>query len=666
MTPSGTRGNTRSVPIPGAILLHRFVEHATRAPDTAGLRVVARGRPSRSGARTDDEVKIVSVGELLTRARAVAAGFLGLGAEPGARVAIVSWTRAEWVILDLACQLAGLISVPIFPNELASNCQRFLTASDCRFAVAEDPWQARKLLDASPHLPGPLELIVIDEDLTLASGGVARFAELGARTPRTFAALEALGRAALEGRPELLAEREAAALPDACITIAFTPGTEGQAKGVIITHAMLGAVVDGILGALPALTPPAPPATSATSAVGEPAATESTNSDKQAPKPPKPPKPDKKRDPEVQLLTLPLAQTLGRVSLWVGLTGHVPTGLARSDATTFDDVGLVKPTFIIGVPSLFERAATAALREVRDGSGVVPFIGRWAHGAKRDEGTIDRIRRGLFDQMIRGAVRRRFGRGCTTLIASGAPLPEGVASLFARAGLPLREAYGMVETCAMTHLDSGTPPTLGTVGHALPGVEARLAPDGELLLRGPSIMPGYWRDAAETRHVLDADGWFATGDLAHTDEQQRLVITGRKRDIIVLSDGRSIAPRPIETALREDELVAQALVHGERRRYLTALIALDRAALERFAAAESLQGDFDALSRSAKVHQHIEQAIARVNTTLPPHANIKKFAVLAAELSTEAGELTPTHTLRRSMAAEKFRPLLDSFYAESF
>ena len=651
LTPSGTRGNTRSVAVPGAILLHRFVEHATRAPDTEGLRVVTRGRRSRSGARADDAVEVVSVGELLARARAVAAGLLGLGAEPGARVAIVSWTRAEWVILDLACQLAGLISVPIFPNELASNCQRFLTASDCRFAVAEDPWQARKLLDAAPHLPVPLELIVIDEDLTLASGGVARFAELGARTPRTFAALEALGRRALETHPELLAEREAATLPDACITIAFTPGTEGQAKGVIITHAMLGAVVDGILGVLPTLATPAKP---------EPAPSEPAKTDKPSPKA------DKKRPPDVQLLTLPLAQTLGRVSLWVGLAGHHPTGLARSEATAFDDVRLVEPTFIIGVPSLFERAATAALREVRDGSGFVPFIGRWAHGAKRDEGAIDRIRRGLFDQMIRGAVRRRFGRGCTTLISSGAPLPEGVANLFARAGLPLREAYGMVETCAMTHLDSGAPPALGTVGRPLPGVEARLAPDGELLLRGPSIMPGYWRDAAETRHVLDADGWFATGDLAHADDQQRLVITGRKRDIIVLSDGRSVAPRPIETALREDELIAQALVHGERRRYLTALIALDRAALERFAAAESLPGDFDALSRSAKVHQHIDQAIARVNTTLPPHANIKKFAVLAAELSTEAGELTPTHTLRRSMAAEKFRPLLDSFYAESF
>jgi long-chain acyl-CoA synthetase len=444
---------------------------------------------------------------------------------------------------------------------------------------------------------------------------------------------------------------DAAALPDACITIAFTPGTEGQAKGVIITHAMLGAVVDGILGVLPALAHSAPP---------EPAAGEATKTNTKAPKT------EKKRPPDVQLLTLPLAQTLGRVSLWVGLAGHHPTGLARSEATAFDDVRLVQPTFIFGVPSLFERAATAALREVRDGSGFVPFIGRWAHGAKRDEGTLDRIRRGLFDQMIRGAVRRRFGRGCTTLISSGAPLPEGVASLFARAGLPLREAYGMVETCAMTHLDSGAPPTLGTVGHALPGVEARLATDGELLLRGPSIMPGYWRDAAETRHVLDADGWFATGDLAHADDQHRLVITGRKRDIIVLSDGRSVAPRPIETALREDELIAQALVHGERRGYLTALIALDRAALERFAAAESLQGDFDALSRSARVHQHIEHAVARVNATLPPHANIKKFAVLATELSTEAGELTPTHTLRRSMAAEKFRPLLDSFYAESF
>ena len=606
-----------------------FLARARAHPDAEALRVLPRVGTAKAAAPPT----AITWRTLETRARAIAKGLESLGEPPAARIAILSDARLEWVLVDLACVMAGFVSVPLFPNVEPQSLQRLLDASDARVVIAENPWQAKKLLDCRGKLAHEPRLVLIDETMTLASGASATLGELGVGpTPVTLAELEQ------RGTPDALLD-EGARAADECWTICFTPGTEGQPKGVMWTHDNVAALATQLSTILPP-----------------------------------PPKPT--REPEVQLLTQPLAQAFTRAMLWAALTappdgaGGLPmvTALPRSEATLFHDAALLKPSIIVGVPSIYERARADVVRTLESGGAIPALVSRWAHEARDNEPTLGRrIRDGIAERVVKSGLAKRFGGRARLWISGGAPLGEGLQTFYLRHSVPLRQAYGLVETTALTHIDNDPQPTCCAVGRPLAGVEQRLGPDDELFVRGPQVSPGYWRDPAETKTSFDAEGWFATGDLAQIDEQGRLSITGRKREIIVLSNGRTLAPRPIEAALRDDALVAQALVYGDHRDFVTALIALDRVALTRLAEAENLAHlDFEALSRHPIVHQRIGALVQRVNQGLPTHAALKKHAVLPMELSAEAGTLTPTQTLRRAKVAERFRSLLDSFYAESF
>ncbi len=601
-----------------------FLARVRAHPDAEALRVLPRVGTAKA------QPTAITWRTLESRARAIAKGLESLGEPPAARIAILSDARLEWVLVDLACMMAGFVSVPLFPNIEPQSLRRLLDASDARVVIAENPWQAKKLLDCRGALAHDPRLVLIDEVMTLASGASASLAELGAGAPPlTLAELEE------RGTPDALLD-EGARTADECWTICFTPGTEGQPKGVMWTHDNIAALATQ----LPAILPP----------------------------------PDKPaREPEVQLLTQPLAQAFTRAMLWTALTSPpaalpLVTALPRSDATLFIDASLLRPTIIVGVPSIFERARADVVRNLESGGAIPALVSRWAHEARDNEPTLARrIRDGIAERVVKSGLAKRFGSRARLWLSGGAPLGDGLQAFYLRHAVPLRQAYGLVETAALTHIDHDALPTCGAVGRALAGVEHRLGPDDELFVRGPQVSPGYWRDPAETKQSFDADGWFATGDLAHVDGQGRLSIIGRKREIIVLSNGRTLAPRPIEAALRDDALVSQALVYGDRRDFATALIALDRVALMRLAETENLSHlDFEALSRHPLVHQRISALVQRVNQGLPTHATLKKHAVLPMELSAEAGTLTPTQTLRRAKVAERFRSLLDSFYAESF
>lgn len=638
----------------GPTLHDLFVARARAHPEAEALRTVAHARvspgPATPGpvppAKSDKPVSI-TWRTLETRARAIANGLHTLGKDgrlpPSARVAILCDTRLEWVLVDVACVMAGLVSVPLFPNIEPETLRRVLVASDSQVVIAENPWQAKKLLDIRAQLASEPRLVLIDEVMTLASGASAGLAELGPTglPPVTLAALERIGSEPVMG------DGVDATSADACWTICYTPGTEGQPKGVMWTHDNVRALTSELVPLLPW------PASSSKPA----------------------------KEPEVQLLAMPLAQAFTRALLWTGLVGplrakvadqppELPlvTALARSEATLFEDARVLKPTIMVGVPSIYERARADVMRTLKTGGAIPSLVSRWAAEARDAEPSLgDRIRFGIVERVVRSALAKRFGGRCRLYLSGGAPLGEGVQGFYLRHGVPLREGYGLVETVALTHLDLEATPVIGCVGRALPGLEQRIGPDDELFLRGPQVSPGYWRDPAETTRAFDADGWFATGDLGRIDEQGRLFITGRKREIIVLSNGRTLAPRPIETALREEPLVSQALVYGERKDYATALIALDPDELARLAEDQSLSHlDPEALSRHPVVHARISALVQRVNQQLPPHAAIKKHAVLATGLSAEAGTLTPTQTLRRSRIAERYRSLIDSFYAESF
>lgn len=635
---------------------------AASEPEAEALRVVHEGR-----------VQATSRRELVRQAEALSVGLVGLvGREAGSEAAserclILSEARPEWVVVDLACALAGFISVPVFPNADPETIARVLAATGCRVAVVENPWQARKVLDAKRRLAMggvelPLAIALIDEALELSSGARATLDEVG--DPRTTS-IHALALVSSRGTARASVPRAASTTDEdteACVTLCYTPGTEGAEKGVMWTHR----TSVGLIGAL------------------GPTLEQLEERDLKR----------KDRGPRVLYLALPLAQALGRAMMWCALERGWVLALPRSDAKALEDAAPLQPTMVVGAPSFYLRVVGAARAELEARGAVQGFMSRrlarpvgrvptgeaarpasgagpgaGAGGAMvGQQGLLGRVVSRLMDRaaerMMRPALSGRFGPRARVFVSGGGPLRDGVQDLYLRCGVPLRECYGLVETTAVTHLDTGATPTPGSVGGPLPGVEQRLGEDGELFLRGPQISPGYWRDAAATAQHLDA-GWFRTGDLA-AEVEGRLFITGRKREIIVLSNGRTLAPRPIERFLLADPLIGQALVHGDRRDFVSLLVSLSEAEREDFASREGLGGlDPEALARHPRTWSHVEALVEAVNATLPPHARIKKFAVLIEPLASGAS-LTPTGTLNRKHAERQHLALLDSFYAESF
>ena len=564
------------------------------------------------------------------RSRALAAGLLDLGLAPGARVVVLSRTRVEWAWLDVAILMAGGISVPIFPNELPASCNRVLRDSGARVAIAENPWQLKKLLEVDPAVASELSLILVDAEMTLASGAVMTLAEFGVSPHRvqTLDELEARGAARLKLADRDLTARIAATEADGCATICYTPGTEGQEKGVMLTHENIAFTCDAIDQLLD-LGPQ-----------------------------------------DTQLLYLPLAQAFARLALWVGVRAGTPIAFARSYRTVFEDARTFQPTYLAGVPRLFEKTEEEVEAELQQAGGWTSLVAGWVVGKTRENSATDgffaRAKRDLGTRLVARRLRERFGGKLRFAFSGGAPLGVETARFFHTHGIPLLEGYGMVETSAATHLNCLTDCGVGTVGRPLPGVEFRLLEDGELCVRGKNVTPGYWGNRDETNKVFDADGWFHTGDLAEVDDDGRLVITDRKRDIIVTANGKAIGPRPIAEKLRADALIGQVLIHGDRRTFITALVSLRREPLLRFAEEHALEGDYEALTRHPRVFAAVDAAVDRVNATLAPHEIIRKFAILQGELTTEAGELTPTLRVRRRVAAERYKALLDSFYSEPF
>lgn len=573
------------------------------------------------------------------RSRTLAAALIASGVQPGDRVAIMSSTRVEWLWLDFAVAMAGAVVVPIFRAEVGSSLERILTDSEARLLVVEDPSHVAKVLpllgsDAVPSLERVVymdpeavrgqEILRIED--VLVGHGADR--DLGDRLG-SYQSLRDLGEDALERTVGEIDRRQAAIGPGELATIAYTPGTEGIPKGVMLTHGNWFAASRSLKGAL------------------ELDAT------------------------DTQLLYLPLAHVFGRLCVVVGIDIGLATAIARGTKTVIEDCKVFQPTFMCSVPRLFEKVQEMALAELDQSRGIARLVTNWV-GVKRSgeldvgEGLLDGVKRALADRLVYGPVRERFGGKLRFFVSAAAHLDPDTERFFDAAKLPILNAYGMTETCGATTMSRLDGREAGTVGSPVEGVEMRLAEDSELLVRGPMVTPGYWKHAEDTAAKIDPEGWFHTGDLFARTEAGNYVITDRKRDIILTATGKVIAPGPIVAALRTDPLIDQVVLHGDRRPYLTALISLDQDNLERFTRDSGLDADYEALTRHPAVYAAVEAVVARVNAQLSPHEQIVKFAILASELSTEAGELTPTRVVRRRVAADRHRALLDAFYQEHY
>jgi len=605
-------------------LLDMFLQRVRETPEMEATRHY-KGR----------NVVITTWKEWHRRSRTLAVGLVGLGLQVGDRVAILCRTRVEWAWMDMAVLMAGGISVPVFPNATAADCAELLEDSGACLVIAEDPMQVAKLVQICEQAPTVSRVIYLDAEHTSPGGDVVGIDDVvdasRAHWVVGLAQLYDLGEERLASSADLLEARRTELQRDTCAVISYTPGTEGRPKGALQTHGNFVATSSALCEAL------------------------EIGSD------------------DLQLLYLPLAQVFARISLVVAIEAGCCTFFARSSRTVLDDARVCKPAFLCGVPRLFEKTKQQFERELADGGVLSNKVNEWLRDIVADtseqeaeEGILHGIKRSIAEKWVWKGMRERMGGQLRFLISGGAPLSVGVAHFFRAHGIRVLEGYGMTETCAATHINRYDAWKIGSVGQALNGVEVAFEDDGELLVRGPNITSGYWNRPRETAAALDSEGWLHTGDLASMDADGFLTITGRKRDVIVSAYGKAIAPSRIASALCSGGLVKQALIHGDKRPFLSALLALDANELNRLCEQHHIDGSDEERIRHPRIYGAVEEIVTRVNNGLPSHENIRKFAILSGETSTESGDLTVMQTVRRDALSEKYAALLDSFYSEDY
>ncbi|HVV48579.1 MAG TPA: long-chain fatty acid--CoA ligase [Polyangia bacterium] len=554
-----------------------------------------------------DAWKAMTFAEADAAAREIAAGLVVAGLVPGDRVCLLSQTRLEWALCDVAILLAGGVTVPIYASNTAEQCEFIVRDAGAKLVIVEDAAQRGKLLPLRDRLFTVTRLVEIAGD-----GAGGDFVE-------TLEALRAAGRtwAAAHGR-ELDARAETVT-PESMFTIVYTSGTTGTPKGVVLTHENLTSSMCSAGRALQ---------------VG---------------------------DGDEQYLFLPLAHILGRELEWAGFELGYVTDFSRGTALIKDDLLALRPTFMAGVPRIFEKFYAGVTAAMKQGSAFKTSLAAWAMGKGTAHAAAVRagkkgggLGHALADKLVLSKLRARLGLDrCRFLISGGAPLAAEIAEFFHAAGLLILEGYGLTETTGAVFLNGIGRYRFGTVGPALDVVESKFADDGEILVRGAPVFRQYYNNPAATAESVEPDGWFHTGDIG-VFEDGFLRITDRKKDLIVTAGGKKVAPQPIENALKATSpLLGQVIVYGDKRPYCVALVTLSEDATKRFGA-----GAAD----SADLKTALQKDFDAVNGKLASFESIKRFAILPHELTEAAGELTPKLSIKRKVVIDKYRAVLEGLY----
>lgn len=550
-------------------------------------------------------------------------GLRRLGVKAGDRVAILSRSRYGWTLADFAIFGCAAISVPIYPSSTEAEIAHLLLHSKARVAFVEDETQLAKVLARIDSLPF-LERIVVFE---------ASRANLPANALSLFD-LQREGEAERRANPNLFEETLLALRPSDVFTVAYTSGTTGIPKGAMLTYDNLASVLEDCARVFG----------------------------------------DHIREGREVLLTfLPFSHIIGRLESMATFVFGWQLVFNESPERLPEDLKEVRPTILFTVPRIFEKALTEVEARVRGNSLVrrgifdlamragESYFARRRRG--RHPGFLRRASYGFFRETVMASVLEGFGGRLRFAICGGAPLAKDVGEIFEILGILVLEGYGLTETCAPVSMNLVGSHKFGTVGKPLPEVTVKIADDGEILLRSRKIFAGYWKDENETRDAFDDEAWFKTGDVGFIDPQGYLHITDRKKDLIITSGGKNIAPQKIENRAKENALIADFVVVGDRLKYLSALVTLDRSELHRFARRENiLYSESAELTRNPKVEIEVERLIGRLNRELARFETIKRFAILPGVFTVETGELTPSLKVKRSMVARKYKDVIDAMY----
>ncbi len=565
----------------------------------------------------------VSAADFGERTKGLALGLALLGVDRQDRVAILSENRPEWPMTDFATLSLGAMTVPIYTSYLAPQVEYILRDSLAKVVVVSNAIELQKVLDVRDRCPELRHVVVLDQVPWSA----------GKATP--FETVVQKGRAVLAADPEAWEERASSILPSDLATMIYTSGTTGEPKGAILTH---GNFVSNV-------------------------ATCSTFFDV--------------TPGMVALSFLPLSHVFERMVDYLFFSRACTIAYAESIDKLSESFAEVKPHCFAAVPRVYEKMLTRIQNAVDGAPALRRAIFAWGvqtgamHLRAVESGEKPpfflRLKYRIADRLVFGKIKARLGGRFRFAISGGAPLAHDVAAFFWGAGVEVYEGYGLTETSPVLACNRPGEWRLGTVGRAIPGVALKIAPDGEVLAKGPCIMDGgYWRKKEETATVFDADGWFHTGDIGSFDLDGFLTLTDRKKEILINAYGKNIAPAPIESALKAVRFVTSAVLIGDRQKFLSALVVPNFEKLETWAAGANLTyRTRQELVADPKVLSLFKQAIEILNGDEPHERQIRAFRLLTEDFSIEGGELTPTLKIKRRVVASKYSDVIDEMYADA-
>jgi long-chain acyl-CoA synthetase len=553
----------------------------------------------------------MSYPELGTAAGEIARGLIALGIEPGQRVAILSDTRPEWTLADIGTLWAGAAVVPVYHTNSPAECEYVLAHSEARAIFCENEQQVAKIAEIRAGCPS-LEHVVLFEGAATNAMSLNDLCSAGRAVPE-----------------DALDERVAAAGAEDLATLVYTSGTTGPPKGCVLTHGNWTSAVQMYVERL-------------------------------------------QLHGGSFFLFLPLAHVMARITQMFTLEiGATLIFWQRDPALVLEDLKAADPTHFAAVPRLFEKIHRAATVGIAQQSALKRAIFDWSLATGREVraredagepiGWLLRRRHRLADRLVLSKIRGLFGTRLDFAISAAAPIAADVLDFFNAAGVRVLEAYGMTESTAAGAINTLDEWRVGKVGRPLPPGAIRLAEDGEILMSGPHVFSGYFKDPGATAETL-VDGWLRTGDLGSIDGAGFVAVTGRKKELIITSSGKNITPTNLESALKESRWISEAVVYGDNRPYLVALIMLDPDEVPALASELGVEPDLPAMARDERVRAEIRREIDTVNEHFARIEQIKRFDILPHALTQEAGELTPTLKVKRRVVYDKYASVIRALY----
>ncbi len=541
--------------------------------------------------------------------RGVAKGIAAAGVQPGDRVGIMSSTRYEWTLVDYALWYAGAVPVPIYETSSAEQVEWILSDSGAVGVFLEGPKHAAVFEEVRGSLPDVANAWVFDKD-----------------------AIDLLVEAGSSVSDADLDQRRATLTPETVATIIYTSGTTGRPKGCTLTHRNFMFEVDAVVNGLPDLFQ-----TGATT-----------------------------------LLFLPLAHVFGRAIQLGCIRGRVTLGHTADVTNLLGDLAEFQPTFLLSVPRVFEKIFNSAQQKARaEGKGRIFDIAAATaieYSQALDNGgpgLLLRIKHAVFDKLVYGKLRAAMGGNVTHAVSGGAALGARLGHFFRGIGVWVLEGYGLTETSAASTVNRPDKTKIGSVGRPLPGTSVRIAEDGEILLRGPQIFAGYWNNAAATDEVLEADGWFHSGDIGEIDDGGFLKITGRKKELIVTAGGKNVAPAVLEDRLRANFLVSQCMVVGDGKPFIAALVTIDPESFPTWLASTGKPDTATVAEMvdDADLQAEIQSAVDEANKAVSKAEAIKKFVILPVDWTEDGGQLTPSLKLKRNVVMSQWKDDVEALYS---